>query len=285
MSSEDLRTSKIVEQMRASNSIEQAEALSKGLSAEERLYTLGAVAFKLMDKKAIDYFTQVTALPEDEQENYGLEAQYSLGRALMEDYSDEKQDRTLRTMDSHPDKTQLTLALAAFQKVIDRVKNGERDVGFLSLTSLGQQAKIHIWLGNLPVAAHLYAQQSAQGDESGNISLRLFTDMLVKPQNEKRLETAIKDPLIQQLVTIQLFSNKWTALNYEQESEKPKIAAKLFTLVTNASAESRFQGRDRLAALAYRTGHYDLAATLLKTSGDSALSWWLRAKMALRGET
>ncbi|MEG1655828.1 MAG: hypothetical protein RR390_20370, partial [Hafnia sp.] len=51
----------------------------------------------------------------------------------------------------------------------------------------------------------------------------------------------------------------------------------------NASAESRFQGRDRLAALAYRTGHYDLAATLLKTSGDSALSWWLRAKMALRG--
>ncbi|AMH17920.1 hypothetical protein AL518_07775 [Hafnia paralvei] len=283
MSSEDLRTSKIVEQMRASNSIEQAEALSKGLSAEERLYTLGAVAFKLMDKKAIDYFTQVTALPEDEQENYGLEAQYSLGRALMEDYSDEKQDRTLRTMDSHPDKTQLTLALAAFQKVIDRVKNGERDVGFLSLTRLGQQAKIHIWLGNLPVAAHLYAQQSAQGDESGNISLRLFTDMLVKPQNEKRLETAIKDPLIQQLVTIQLFSNKWTALNYEQESEKPKIAAKLFTLVTNASAESRFQGRDRLAALAYRTGHYDLAATLLKTSGDSALSWWLRAKMALRG--
>lgn len=151
MTAEELRVSNIIEQMRASNSIEQADALSKRLSSEERLYTLGAVAFKLMDPKAVDYFTQVLALPKNEQELYGLDAQYSLGRALMEDYSNQEQDDSTQVRSPHPSETQLTLALAAFQKVIDQVKNGEsEDPAFLSLSSLGQQAKIQLWLGDIP---------------------------------------------------------------------------------------------------------------------------------------
>ena len=163
MSAEQLRQSDIIDQMRASHSIEQAEALSAGLDPEQRLYTLGAVAFKLMDPKAVDYFSQVLALPESERQLYGLDAQYSLGRALMGDYSSETEDETGRSIPPRPDDAQLKLALVAFQNVIDRVKNGEADETLLSLSSLGQQARIHIWLGDMVTATHLYAQQAAQG--------------------------------------------------------------------------------------------------------------------------
>lgn len=282
MTAEELRVSNIIEQMRASNSIEQADALSKRLSSEERLYTLGAVAFKLMDPKAVDYFTQVLALPKNEQELYGLDAQYSLGRALMEDYSNQEQDDSTQVRSPHPSETQLTLALAAFQKVIDQVKNGEsEDPAFLSLSSLGQQAKIHLWLGDIPTATHLYAQQAAQGDRGGNVSLRYVANMLMKPQNDELLAQALKDPQVQQLVTIQLFSNNWSWQDADRSNEKKQIITKILTQI-GSSANLGFKGSDRLAALAYRSGNYDMAATLLKNADDSALSWWLRAKMALR---
>lgn len=282
MTAEELRVSSIIEQMRASSSIQQANALSKGLSSEERLYTLGAVAFKLMDPKAVDYFTQLLALPKSEQELYGLDAQYSLGRALMEDYSNQEQDDSTQVRSPHPSETQLTLALNAFQKVIDQVKNGEsEDPTFLSLSSLGQQAKIHLWLGDIPTATHLYAQQAAQGYRGGNVSLRYVANMLMKPQNDKLLAQALKDPVVQQLVTIQLFSNNWSWQDDEHSNDKKQITAKILTQISS-SANHGFKGGDRLAALAYRSGNYDMAATLLKNADDSALSWWLRAKMALR---
>lgn len=44
---------------------------------------------------AADYFTQVLALPENEQRVYGLAAQYSLGRALMDDYITDSQESSL----------------------------------------------------------------------------------------------------------------------------------------------------------------------------------------------
>jgi hypothetical protein len=47
----------------------------------------------------------------------------------------------------------------------------------------------------------------------------------------------------------------------------------------------KIEGADRVAALAYRTGRYDLAATLANRQ-ETALSWWVRAKLALRrGDT
>ena len=37
--------------------------------------------------------------------------------------------------------------MTAFQQVIDRVKSGAADPDQLALSSLGQQARIHLWLG------------------------------------------------------------------------------------------------------------------------------------------
>lgn len=282
MSEKELRTANIIAQMRASISLEQADALSKGLTPEERLYTLGAVAFSLVDtSSAADYFTQVLALPENEQRVYGLAAQYSLGRALMDDYITDPKESPLLSRADSADHVQLKLALAAFQKVIDRVKSGEPDDALLSLSSLGQQAAIHFWLGDIATSIHLYAQQSVQGDPSGSASLRIIANILMKPQNEKLLKKAIKDPLVQQLLAIQLFSDSGSWLDDEHSNEKSQITTKILALI-NSSAGTGFKGSDSLAAIAYRSGKYDMAATLLKNSGDSALSWWLRAKMALR---
>ncbi len=46
----------------------------------------------------------------------------------------------------------------------------------------------------------------------------------------------------------------------------------------DGTVKSGFAGSDRLAALAYRSGQYPMAASLLKNAGDSGLAWWLRAK-------
>ena len=89
-------------------------------------------------------------LPAAEQGDWGLRAQYSLGRVLMNDHgtpmneSDEAAPAA-----NHPPKAELEQALAAFQQVIERVKSGAADPDQLALSSLGQQARIHLWLGDV----------------------------------------------------------------------------------------------------------------------------------------
>ncbi|MCK3547213.1 hypothetical protein MZI63_27020, partial [Escherichia coli] len=64
----------------------------------------------------------------------------------------------------------------------------------------------HLWLGDVAPAAHLYAQQAAQGDPNGGQSLQYVSSFLVNPDHLETLKQVIGDPLIQQLVTIELFA-------------------------------------------------------------------------------
>ena len=184
----------------------------------------------------------------------------------------------------HPEKAQLEQALAAFQQVIDQVKSGTADPDQLALSSLGQQARIHLWLGEIAPAAQLYAQQAAQGDPDGGLSLQYISSYLINPQHVEALKQAIHDPLVQQLVTIELFarsSNLEMSGIINGETGAKQLVDQTLTLL-NDSVKSGFTGSDRLAALAYRSGQYAMAANLLKNAGDGGLAWWLRAKMALR---
>ncbi len=280
-----------ITQMRATT-IEAAWSLGEELSPAARLYTTGAVAFAQHDTRAIDYFTQLRALPKAEQEDWGLMAQYSLGRALMSDYAAPQTDeQTVETSDlpatsagTAVDKAHLQQALAAFQQVIDAVKGGEADPHYLALSSLGQQARIHFWLDDIPRAAHLYAQQAAQGNTVGGLSLQYVSSYLVDPQHFEALKEAIADPLIQQLVTIELFARGSNLQMMDTDSNgtrSTRITHQVLDLL-NSTVKAGFRGSDRLAALAYRSGQYPMAASLLRNAGDSGLAWWLRAKMALR---
>ncbi|CAI1873620.1 Uncharacterised protein [Serratia entomophila] len=274
----------IVNKMRAAKTVEEADAVNtQGLSDAARLYQLGAVAFAAEDPRAAEYFRQVLALPVAEQADWGLRAQYSLGRLLMGDRGAPEQEAEAPAV-KHPPKAQLEQALAAFQRVIEHVKGGAGDPDQLALSSLGQQARIHLWLGDVAPAAQLYAQQAAQGDPGGGLSLQYVSSYLVNPDHYETLKRAIDNPLIQQLVTIELFarsSNLQLADTDGSGSRPAQIISQILTLL-NASVKSGFPGSDRLAALAYRSGQYPMAASLLKNAGDSGLAWWLRAKMALR---
>ncbi|NTY87899.1 hypothetical protein FCH33_14015 [Serratia fonticola] len=274
-----------ITQMRATQTVEEADAVNaQGLSNAARLYTLGAVAFAAEDPRASQYFQQVLALPAAEQEAWGLRAQYSLGRLLMGDHGTPENESGSEPVVKHPEKAQLEQALAAFQQVIDQVKSGTADPDQLALSSLGQQARIHLWLGEIAPAAQLYAQQAAQGDPDGGLSLQYTSTYLVNPQHVEALKQAIHDPLVQQLVTIELFarsSNLEMSGIINGETGVKQLVAQTLTLL-NDSVKSGFTGSDRLAALAYRSGQYAMAANLLKNAGDGGLAWWLRAKMALR---
>jgi len=276
----------IIGKMRAAKTVEEADAVnSQGLSDAARLYQLGAVAFAGSDPRAAEYFQQVLALPAAQQGDWGLRAQYSLGRVLMDDHgTPENESDTPATAVKRPAKPQLEQAQAAFQQVIDRVKAGAADPDQLALSSLGQQARIQLWLGNIAPAAQLYAQQAAQGDQNGGLSLQYISSYLVNPDHFAALKQAISDPVIQQLVTVELFargSNLQMSDTDATGTRSKQIVSQILTLL-NASVKSGFSGSDRLAALAYRAGQYPMAASLLKHAGDSGLAWWLRAKMALR---
>lgn len=274
-----------INQMRATHTVEEADAVNaQGLSNSARLYTLGAVAFAAKDPRSSQYFQQVLALPAAEQGTWGLRAQYSLGRLLMGDHSTPETESDSASVVNHPKKAQLEQALAAFQQVIDQVKSGTTDPDQLALSSLGQQARIHLWLGEITPAAQLYAQQAAQGDPDGGLSLQYISSYLINPQHVEALKQAIHDPLVQQLVTIELFtrsSNLEMSGIINGEAGAKQLVAQTLTLL-NDSVNSGFTGSDRLAALAYRSGQYAIAASLLKNAGDGGLAWWLRAKMALR---
>ncbi|MFI8416213.1 hypothetical protein ACQKDS_07100 [Serratia sp. NPDC078593] len=275
-----------INSMRAAKTVEAADAVdSRSLSNAARQYTLGAVAFANNDPRAAEYFRQVLALPVAEQGDWGLRAHYSLGRLLMNDRGTPNEpDADTAAPLSHPAPAQLKQALAEFQQIINHVKAGTDDPDQLTLSSLGQQARVHLWLGDIRTAAHLYAQQAAQGDPQGGLSLQYVSSMLVDPAHFDQLKTIVNDPLIQQLVTIELFargSNLQMQDTDDNRSRSKHITRQILALL-NSAVKSGFSGSDRLAALAYRSGDYAMAATLLKNAEDSGLSWWLRAKMALR---
>ncbi len=76
-----------IDKMRAAKTVEEADAVNtQGLSNAARLYQLGAVAFANHDPRATEYFQQVLKLPAAEQGDWGLRAQYSFGRVLMNDH-------------------------------------------------------------------------------------------------------------------------------------------------------------------------------------------------------
>lgn len=156
---------------------------------------------------------------------------------------------------------------------------------------------------DLKQAIRLYAQQAAYQSNSGMQSLRVMAEWaLSKPARATRL---IDDPVAQQLLVAYglarvgdiVNDDPATAADYYSStdygakgyadaargSNKIKINPMLQTLVTALQAHglNNISGSDRVAALAYRVGRYDLAQTLIDKQ-NSALSYWVRAKLALR---
>ncbi|WP_233233858.1 hypothetical protein [Bordetella sp. LUAb4] len=157
-------------------------------------------------------------------------------------------------------------------------------------------------------AIHLYAEQAAQGSSSGLQSLRTLADWaLSTPARARRL---IDDPLAQRLLVTYALARLGDIVDGKADSIYDVFAVEgsngqhgladaavgdaritpnpALTALTAALASldpARLDSADRVAALAYRVGRYDLAARLAGR-GQTPLAWWVRAKLATRqGDT
>jgi hypothetical protein len=157
---------------------------------------------------------------------------------------------------------------------------------------------------SLKQAIRLYAEQTARGSDSGLQSLRyIATWALSDPQ---RATSLIDDPLAQRLLVAYALARVGDIVNDDpasasdyyagsevggpngyadaaRGSSKVKPNPVLASLVAALQARGleKIADADRVAALAYRTGRYDLAQTLAERQ-QSPLAIWVKAKLALR---
>jgi len=256
---------------RSAPNVQAAYAAAAGLPEEARRYLAGAAAFAHGDfAGAAARFDAVLALPEAERTHYGLWAQYLRGRTAAAQH-------------------QADTARSAFEATRTAVLRGVADPLGVASASFGEEAKLALDAGDDATAIGLYAQQAALNSISGRDSLLFVARAIVA--DDARLQRAVNDALTRRLIVAYLFARS-DELN-ETQSEpgavdgataQPKVVpdkiGKFLAAVEHAGLD-QIKGADRLAALAYRSGRFDLAAKLAPKD-TSGLAWWVRAKLALR---
>lgn len=253
---------------RAASNAASAYAAANGLPEEARRYLAGAAAWAKHDTaEAQRRFRSVLELPAGERSHYGLWARYMLAK----------------TADG-------AAAAPAYAALRDEAAKGANDSYGLAAASFGEEARPRLLAGDDAGAIALYAQQAALGSRSGRDSLlQIARQTIADPE---RLEHVLHDDLGQRLMTAYLYTRSSELVDNEIDGEStPEEIAKsknendqrvqrFLDAVTRAGLD-KVAGADRVAALAYRIGKYDLAAQLAQKNA-SGLAWWVRAKLALR---
>jgi hypothetical protein len=272
--------------MRQAATGDAALAAAGSLPPAVGLYTAGAIEFA--HDRAADAakrFDAVLALPEPERGARAVWASYMLGR--------------VRTLDGD-----LAGAATAFDQARSLARGGAPDPLGLAVASYGEQARPHVEAAKLmkagdpafareiTTAVALYAEQAARGSDSGVQSLRLVAELAMGA--DARIAAAVRDPLTQRLLVVYALARGGDpdmALSYDDAEGyeltgadgNPPKSTRLAALVGAIAATGAppAAGADRLAALMYASGRYDLAAPLVAAAtGPRAL--WLRAKLATR---
>jgi hypothetical protein len=241
-----------------------AYAISQGLPEDARRYLAGAVAFDHGDMQdAARRFASVLELPVAERPHFGVWAAFMLGRVEA------------LGGNAH--------AAAAFQQVRALVAAGAADPLGMAIDSYGEEARLYLASGDDAAAIALYAQQAALGSRFGLSSLLFVARALVA--DPQRLERGIADPLTQRLVATYLLTRSGElALDPavgESTTGASAPAIRNFLDAIDKRGLDHVEGAGRLAALAYRSGRYDLAGKFAAKGADG-LAAWVRAKLALR---
>ena len=245
-------------------------------------YIAGAIEFRA-DRfdTAKEHFEAIDRLPPEQRAVRAVAAAYMQGRVLQ------------RTGD-------MNAARAAFQAARKRALDGAPDPLGLAVASLGEEARIDLVEARLvepPLAwsvpaskdddaraaslvanaVRLYAEQAARGSKIGLLSLRQVAELLVA---DALLERALADPLVRRLVVAYIVArdgeSPWDSNGPPSPSAGPVIDAVLAQRDLPAGDDL-----DRLAAVAYQGGRYEVAEKLTAAT-DRPLGLWVRAKLALR---
>nr|WP_298165869.1 hypothetical protein [uncultured Pseudomonas sp.] len=265
----------LVEHLRSLTDAQQAETEGNALPAELREYTAGAVAFaQYEDEVAAGYFRRVLALPLAERPLRSTWAAYSLGRSLSR-LAGSAAESDL-SAEEVADRSRLLQAQAseAFQLARNLSSQGFSDPLELGIASLGEEAYLAKLNNDWGTAIRLYASQLRHGSDTGYSSLRQLARELQQMPTEQLLPL-LQLREVQQLLTAHLFSR------LDAFDPLPKTTADLIGLLQSPQIV-RLENADRLAALSYQRGDYEIAQRFLDQTEDSGLAWWLRAKLALR---
>lgn len=252
--------------MRAAGDVDEALGLAADLPRDVALYTAGALAWNQQDfDTALAYFQQVSALPATERTHRGLWASFMEGRAQA------------LNGDS-------AAAAEAFERTRELARAGAGDPLGLAVASLGEQARVQREAGNAAAAVRLYAEQAARGSASGRNSLLFLARGAVA--DPAAVDSLLADELGTRLLLAYLYSRYNELIEPDPANEYPSFDApsdgpRLVALLDRISAAPSLPDPDRLAAIAYRAGRFEQAATLAART-QTPLSAWLRAKLALR---
>lgn len=281
---EDLASdqAEVVHQMRAEASGDSAFSKGAMLPAAVRLYAAGAVDFhKGNSAKAIRRFHAIFDLPASDRRDREVWAAFMLGRLYGSEGDITKSSRSF----------ELTRRLA---------NSGAPDPLGLGVASFGEEARLHLkraealqkskkmspqqrqeYGREIAAAVRLYAEQAAHGSTIGIDSLRRVIDEV--SDDDAAVAASICDPIVQQLlVTRTLDAAAWASHDpdgYQGSTPTSQIS----TLVRSVQkcGSGNLIGADRLAAIAYHDGDYQLAHRLaIQTTTPLAL--WVQARLAMQ---
>jgi tetratricopeptide (TPR) repeat protein len=262
---------------------EAARAAGVGLPLAVLDYIAGAVEYRAVNfDEALRFFQAIDRRPPDQRRIREVAAAYMQGRIYQR-------------------LGEFAKARAAFQATRRAAEAGAPDPQGLAVASLGEEALVDLVEAGLskpewaipPLdvdeaakqrlianAVRLYAEQASRGSKMALLSLREVVRLLLK--DDAALKRAAADPLIRRLLVAYVVARDgatvWDEGPYGNDSES---VVSISEAVLSTPAPSAGPDRDRLAALAYQTGRYDLAEKLtVQASGPLGL--WIRAKLALR---
>jgi hypothetical protein len=248
---------------------------------------------------AIAYFEKILALPPEQARLRSVWAAYMLGIIHAERAGDHAEDAAVF-------KREREAAAKAFQLARTRAVDGGSDTQGLAVASFGEEARLHLYVGDhlcawgamdavgndcgkhlaapdLKQAITLYAAQAGHGSKNAVQSLAMLASTLL--DDDKRMAELIDSSVAQRLLVAYALARVDDEVTETPDGKavKAKSNPRLEALV--AAIEQRgldqVPGADRLAALAYRLGRYDLALKLVDKA-PGPLSSWVRAKLALQ---
>jgi hypothetical protein len=268
-------------QMRAETSGDQAYDKGELLPAAVRLYTAGAVDFHKGDaSKAISRFQKILDLPANDRRDRAVWAAYMLGRL-------------------YAGKGMFAKASKSFALTRELANDGAPDPLGLGVASYGEEARLHLdrarelqklkkksaiqrekYGHEIASAVALYASQSAHGSKFGIDSLRIVADEALG--DDAAIEASICDPIVQQLLVDRILANY--AAPPELSGDSGSSGNSQLSQVASASqkcGDDHLTDADQLAAIAYRSGDYQLAHRLaIQTT--TPLAMWVQARLAMQ---
>ena len=298
---------------------DKAYALGEGLPEDARLYTAAAVDYHAYIQQGADYsvwkrayqrFGSVLELPAEQGQFRSAWAAYMLGRMHLRQINMPEALPHNESLEIFQEQQQ-HMARHYFQLTRELVRSGVNDAQDLGVASLGEEARTYIWYcswleisgrshrsetsfcvnrlsaEDVKHAIHLYAKQvlaldnGTSHENNGYSSLTNVSGFIYK--HPQLFASLITDPVARRVLVIDGMrrTNDFGNTGTNSSSALAVLADVMATL-----PEASLNGdADRLAALAYRTGRYELAAKFAALS-DTPLAAWVRAKLALqKGDT